>query len=77
MRRTRRSFKATLNQAVRSGLAAGSGPAAEEPFRVTAQPLGLRPGIDPARLNQLADDADVEAFAETALRVLRRGGKRP
>jgi hypothetical protein len=38
----------------------------EQPFRVPAQPLGLRSGIDPARLNALNDDLAVDAFLEVA-----------
>ena len=30
--------------------------------KTRARPMGLRTGIDPARLNQLADDAEVAAF---------------
>lgn len=34
----------------------------EPPFRVNARPLGLRAGIDLARLNQLNDALEVDAF---------------
>ena len=37
-------------------------PVDEPPFRVDARPLGLRAGIDPARLNQLNDEQEVDAF---------------
>lgn len=37
-------------------------PVDQEPFRVEARPLGLRAGIDPARLNQLNDELEVDAF---------------
>ncbi|HVA62844.1 MAG TPA: hypothetical protein VNF74_03890 [Terriglobales bacterium] len=59
MHRTRKSFKESLNQALRAGLA---GPAAAlEPFVVRARPMGLRAGVDPGRLNQLGDELEVEA----------------
>lgn len=38
------SFKGALNDAVRAGLAAGS--PSSRSFRVHAQPLGIRPGVD-------------------------------
>lgn len=68
----RLSFKETVNSVLRRGLSAQerSAPAAEafrlEPFRAD-----FRPGVDPLRLNQLADDLD----AEHALgRALTTGG---
>jgi phosphatidylethanolamine-binding protein (PEBP) family uncharacterized protein len=62
MQRSRQSFKETLNQAIRRGLAGMVPPVDQEPFRVEARPLGLRAGIDPARLNQLNDELEVDAF---------------
>ena len=62
MQRSRRSFKETLNQALRKGLADVAPPVDEPPFRVDARPLGLRAGIDPSRLNQLNDEQEVDAF---------------
>lgn len=62
MQRSRRSFKETLNQALRKGLADMAPPVDEPPFRVDARPLGLRAGIDPARLNQLNDEQEADAF---------------
>ena len=60
MHRNRRSFKDTLNDAVRRGL---NGPGRRRPrvrFVVKARPMGLRAGIDPARLNALADDLEID-----------------
>ncbi len=51
-----------MNQALRRGLADMGPPVDEQPFRVDARPLGLRAGIDPARLNQLNDELEVDAF---------------
>jgi hypothetical protein len=62
MHRRRKSFKEVLNQAIRSGLADLSASAPEKPFKVRARPMGLRAGVDPARLNQLADEMEVDAF---------------
>ena len=64
MQRTRKNFKTTINQALRQALG-HSGQAAERPFRIRARGLGVRPGIDSGRLNQLADELEVEAFLVT------------
>ena len=69
MQRSRRSFKETLNQALRRGLADMAPPVDEQPFRVDARPLGLRAGIDPARLNQLNDDQEIDAFLSLTYRL--------
>lgn len=62
MQRSRQSFKEILNQALRRGLADMAPSVDEPPFQVDARPLGLRAGIDPARLNQLNDALEVDAF---------------
>ncbi len=65
MHRTRRSFKETLNAALRAGLAKpvrGRG----RRFVVKARPMGLRAGIDPGSLNRVADALEVDAFLERA-----------
>jgi len=41
----------------------------EQLFRVDARPLGLRAGIDSARLNQLNDDQEVDAFLSVTHRL--------
>jgi hypothetical protein len=60
--RTRQSFKEVLNNAVREGLRGRTGNRRSKQFVVKARSLGLRPGIDPARLGELADDLETEAF---------------
>lgn len=72
MQRTRKSFKATLNQAVRRGLGGDAAAVDEEPFSVDARPMGLRAGVEPTRLNQLNDDLQVDAFLDTTQRLLER-----
>lgn len=62
--RSRSSFKEVLNSAIRSGLARKAPAAPRVPFVVMAQRLGLRPGLDPCRLNRLADDLEVDVFLE-------------
>ena len=59
--RSRRSFKETLNAAIRTGLSQKNPKAVSRPFVVQARPLGLRAGLDPAGFNQLADDLELEA----------------
>ena len=62
MHRLRRSFKETLNDAVRAGLRGTTSGAKCAPFVVEAQPMGLRTGFDPAGFNKLADELEAEAF---------------
>ncbi len=64
MHRSRRGFKETLNNTLRAALAGGSGQSKSTPFVVKARALNLRPGIDPASFNRLADELEVEAFVE-------------
>jgi hypothetical protein len=59
MRRTGRGLKAIVNEALRLGLGgAGRSPRAGR-FAVKARDLGLRPGFDPDRMNQLVDELQV------------------
>ncbi len=66
--RTRMSFKAVLNNAVRAGLGAQA-PRRRKAFVVQPQAMHLRTGIDPARLHEVADDLEVEAFLRTTKRL--------
>lgn len=71
-RRSGRSFKEVLNQAVREGLArATPPPRGGRRFRVEPRALGLRPGLDPAGFNRLLDELEAERSA-TASRPRRR-----
>ena len=71
MQRSRRSFKATLNSALRAGLDAKPVQARRVRFVVKARPMGLRAGIDPASLNKLADDLEAESVMSKAQRTER------
>ena len=62
MHRTRRGFKETLNTAIRIGLGRRTAATKHAPFVIKARPMGLRPGLDPAGLNKLADEFEVDAF---------------
>ncbi len=61
MERGRKSFKQVLNEAVRRGLK-GEGGEDVPAFVVKARPMGLRSGIDPARLRDLDDELEVQEF---------------
>lgn len=71
MHRSRASFKATLNAAIRAGLGSKPRCAPSRPFVIRARPLGLRVGLDPAGFNKLADELEVEAV----LAKTRSGGR--
>ena len=58
-RSSNKSMSRVLNEVLRAALG-GSPPLVEERFTVEPFPLGLRPGIDLLRLNQLADELDDE-----------------
>ena len=56
-------FKQVVNQTIRLGLrAAGTRQTAPEPFRTVPRAFGFKPGIDPDRLNQIADELEAEEF---------------
>ena len=65
LRRTGKTLKAVINDAIKAGLGIGPAPrGARPPFKVQAWPLGLQPGVDPNRLNQLVDELEVAAYLE-------------
>ena len=71
MHEEKQGLKATLNAALRRGLAHQPPLAPVKPFVVEAKSMGLRAGLDPARLHELADEAELEAFAATTRRLRR------
>lgn len=72
MRQTGQSFKQTLNEAVRRGMAGAVPLQQEPPFVVRARPMRLRAGIDPARLNQWSDALEVDAFLRVTSGLQKR-----
>ena len=76
MQATGQSLKATLNAAVRRGLSGIAVQASEPRFEVKPRPMGLRAGIDPARLGDLADDLEVEAFLDVSRSLKGTADKR-
>ena len=57
------SFKETLNFVLRCGLSGGSATGRDPKFVVKPHHGGLKPGIDPLKLNQLVDQLEVEDLA--------------
>ena len=68
-RKSRQSFKQVLNNAIRQGLREETVSEAKM-FHVKARPMRLRTGIDPARLSEVGDDLEVEAFLNTTNRLI-------
>ena len=62
------SFKQTLNEVVRRGLAAQAQRSRGARYTVEPHQGGFRPGIDRGKLNQLVDQLEVEDFIEEAAR---------
>ena len=64
MRRSGKSLKATVNDALRLGLGL-QGKARKAPrFEVRPHAFGFKPGLDLDRLNQLADELEAEQSAQ-------------
>lgn len=63
--RERTSFKAVVNDAIRKALGP---PAAAAPYRVEVHQARLQPGVDPHRMNQLADELEDDAILAEATR---------
>lgn len=68
MRRTGRGLKRVVNDALRAGLGVTGKPVTPGPFVVDAQPMGLKPGYDYDRMNQLADQLEAEEHARKLTR---------
>ena len=60
MRRSGSGLKATINEALRRGLRVSGRPARAPRFTVKPHPMGIRPGVDLDRLNQLVDELEAE-----------------
>jgi hypothetical protein len=68
MRRRGGSFKGLVNNALRIGLGMTDKPVRPKRFVVAPHAFGFRPGVQLDRLNQLADELEVEALAHKTLR---------
>jgi hypothetical protein len=62
MHRSRKSFKETLNAGLRAGLGKKPEQGKSAEFLVKGRAMGLRAGVDPASLNKLADDLEIDSF---------------
>ncbi len=60
------SFKATLDQVLRRGLAAQERDVSSKPFVVEPHAGGFRPGVDQTKLGQLVDQLEANDFAREA-----------
>ena len=61
------SFKEVVNGLLRAGIAATGGePPLRQRVKVVARPLGLKPGYDPDKLNQLVDELEAENYRRKA-----------
>lgn len=56
-RKNKRSFKDTVNEAIRLGLAVRKEPPLE-PFKVRASAMGLRPGLNYDNIEELLDQVE-------------------
>jgi hypothetical protein len=65
VRRTGRSLKSVVNEAIRLGLGLSGKQPKSARFTVAPHAFGLRAGIDPDRLNQLVDELEVDEAART------------
>ena len=72
MHRSRKSFKKTLNDAVRQALMSETKLVKKTRFVVKARPMGMIPGIDPASLNDLDTDLEVEQFKKVTENLLKQ-----
>ena len=59
------SFKEMVNRALRAGLGREMEPQSVDVPRTIPHSYGFRPGIDLDKLNQLADELEVDAAAES------------
>ncbi len=63
------SFREMVNQALRAGIAREMTPRDIEVPRTIPHSFGFRPGVDLDKLNQLADELEAEAAAESLART--------
>ena len=68
IRRTNRSMKAVVNDALRVGLGIQGKPPRAPLFKVESHAFGFKPGIDTDRLNQLVDEIEADEFARKLAR---------
>src|SRR5882724_676326 len=65
-------FKEAVNRTIRAGLSDGAKLRRGAAPKTVVHSFGFKPGIDPDKLGQLADEMEAEAFAEKAHDTSRR-----
>ncbi len=63
------SFKEMVNRALRAGLSREMAPRGVPTPTTIPHSFGFRPGVDPDKLNQLADELEAEAAVESLART--------
>jgi hypothetical protein len=58
MRKTGKSFKETVNEAIRVGLLSGRKKPAEKPFKIKARDMGLKPGYNLDKTWELIEEIE-------------------
>ena len=66
IRRSDRSMKAVVNEALRIGLGMGSKTPQTSRYEVKPHAFGFKPGIDINRLNQLVDELEAEEMGRNS-----------
>ena len=61
-------FKEVVNGALRKGLIQIGQTSPPQPVTTRPKDLGLKPGFDPDRMNQLVDELEVDAYLEKEAR---------
>ena len=68
IRRTDRSLKAVVNDALRRGLGMQGKPPRLSRYKVKPYAFALKPGVDVERLNQLVDELEADELARRMAR---------
>ena len=61
---SRRPFKQVVNDVIRRGLDSMAVEEPQAPYQVKPSPMGLKAGIDPAKLAHYEAELDVDAFGK-------------
>jgi hypothetical protein len=68
VRRTGKTLKEVVNEALRQGLGLSGRTVQPRPFKVRPHSFGFRPGVDLDRMNQLVDELEAEEQARKLAR---------
>jgi hypothetical protein len=70
MRRSGTTFRQALNQAIRRALA-GNAATQRRPFKPRPKRLSLRAGLDPAMLQHLEEELEIESFLQKTQKLFK------